>query len=44
VTALGGIAERDDDDVADADGDLLVATRAEVDLRRRIRLDSAQLC
>ncbi len=39
---VGGL-ERHHDEVPDADGDLLVATRAEVRLGRLVRLDPANL-
>ena len=38
-----GVAERDDDDVADALGDLVIAPRATVGLSCRERLDTAEL-
>ena len=34
MSAVLGASERDDHDVADADRDLIVASRTEVDLRR----------
>jgi hypothetical protein len=43
MSPLRRVEERDDDDMAEADGDVLVASRAQVDLRRRIRLNTAKL-
>ncbi len=43
VPSRGRVAERDHDDVAHPDGDLLVASRAAVGLGRSDGLDAAQL-
>ena len=43
VPPLTGVDERDDDEMPEADGDLLVAARAEVDLCRRVRLNPSEL-
>jgi hypothetical protein len=42
VTPFTGVVEGDDDHVADADGDLLIAAGAAVGLRRLVRLNAPQ--